>query len=127
MQIWQIAAVVAACAAVAALGIFAYTRFRSSPEKQERRRRAALARHGRLLDGVITGTTPTAVYYQYAIGGVGYHASQDITHLQHYLPDDAARLVGPVWLKYNVRNPANSIVVCEQWSGFQSLKEKQPR
>ena len=36
------------------------------------------------------------------------------------LPEDPDRLIGPVYMKYTPRNPANSIIVCEQWSGLRA-------
>ena len=32
-------------------------------------------------------------------------------------------LVGPVTLKYSTRNPANSIIICEEWSGLRQRRE----
>ena len=41
--------------------------------------------------------------------------------LQEYLPHDYSE-VGPVSVKYDPRNPANSILVAEQWSGLRVRK-----
>jgi hypothetical protein len=49
---------------------------------------------------------------------VEYTASQDISKLRDRLPEDPQTWIGPVTIKYLPRNPANSIVVCEDWSGF---------
>ena len=94
-----------------------------TPEKREKRRRQHVSRVGRLTDGVVVEANAASVFYTYSVGGVGYHASQDISQLTQYLPDEPSKLVGPVWLKYAPRNPANSIVVCEVWSGFRGWKE----
>ena len=35
------------------------------------------------------------------------------------IPADSHRLIGrPASLKYSVQNPANSILLCEEWSGL---------
>jgi len=38
------------------------------------------------------------------------------------LPADRMSMVGPASVKYDPRNPANSIVLCEQWSGLRGKK-----
>jgi hypothetical protein len=58
------------------------------------------------------------LHYTYSVSGVDYNASQDISGLSNLVPRDAALIIGPVTLKYLVRNPANSIVICETWSGL---------
>jgi hypothetical protein len=40
-----------------------------------------------------------------------------VAHLRTFLPTEF-QLGGPVSVKYDARNPANSIVVSEQWSGL---------
>jgi len=57
------------------------------------------------------------LYYSYCIRGVQYEASQDITTLRDYLPSEPERLIGVATLKYATNNPANSILICEEWSG----------
>jgi hypothetical protein len=49
---------------------------------------------------------------------VAYSTGQDISELRELLPADPERLIGPVTLKYSPKNPANSIVLCERWSGL---------
>ena len=61
-----------------------------------------------------------ALYYRYSIAGVEYAASQDISGLRELLPPDPSVLIGPATLKYLPANPANSIVICEEWSGLRS-------
>ena len=94
---------------------------RRDPEKRERRRRLNVHRHGRLGDALITEIDGPLVYYSYSVQGVQYSASQDVAALRDKLPENLGRLVGSANLKYSVKNPANSILVCEEWSG---LKEK---
>ena len=94
---------------------------RRKPEKRERLRRLYVHRHGRLGDALITEVSDALVYYTYSVHGVQYSASQDVAGLRNMLPANLGRLVGSANLKYSVKNPANSILVCEEWSG---LKEK---
>jgi hypothetical protein len=92
----------------------------ANPEKRERKRRLDLHEHGRLGDAVITEATDTMLYYAYSVRGVQYEASQDVSGLRELLPPEPERLVGPASLKYSPRNPGNSILICEQWSGLRA-------
>jgi hypothetical protein len=69
---------------------------------------------------MITEADETALFYTYSVGGVQYAASQDISTLRELLPSPPERLIGAVSLKYFPRNPANSILICEQWSGLRA-------
>jgi len=82
------------------------------------KRRLAVNLNGRLGDAVITEVNQDIVFYEYSVHGVTYTASQDISKLREHIPVDPERLIGPVGLKYSTRNPANSIIVCEVWSGL---------
>ncbi|MCU1336910.1 MAG: hypothetical protein JWO19_2491 [Bryobacterales bacterium] len=93
---------------------------RANPEKRERKRRLELHRRGRLGDALITEATEAMLFYSYTVRGVQYEASQDIGTLRHLLPAEPERLIGPVSLKYSSKNPANSILVCEEWSGLRA-------
>ena len=115
----QIAAVCGAIVILAALGLWIARRFRSSPEKRERKRRLEVNQEGRLGDAMITEASESTLYYVYSISGVQYAASQDVTALLERLPGDPERLIGGhASLKYAPRNPANSILICEEWSGL---------
>ena len=92
----------------------------ANPEKRERKRRLELHRHGRLGDALITEATEAMLYYSYSVRGVQYEASQDLGGLRHLLPADPERLIGPASLKYATRNPGNSILLCEEWSGLRA-------
>ena len=87
---------------------------------------------GRLGDAFLLDASRESIIYEYDVSGVSYNASQDVQHLSAYLPEQPDRLIGPVNIKYMVRNPANSIVVCEHWSGiraaqmYQQQKGSQP-
>lgn len=91
---------------------------RRSPDKRELNRRLEVNRYGRLGDAFITEATDTAIYYEYSVHGVHYTASQDVSALRDWLPVQPERLIGYANLKYAVRNPANSILLCEEWSGL---------
>lgn len=92
----------------------------ANPEKRERKRRLELHQHGRLGDALITEATEGMLYYSYSVRGVQYEASQDISGLRELLPIEPERLIGPASLKYSSRNPGNSILICEEWSGLRA-------
>lgn len=98
---------------------------RLTPAERERRRRAAINRGRRTIEGFVTEAGPDLIHFQYELSGVTYFASQDVSALQALLPQDPARLIGAVSVKYDPRNPANSIVLCEDWSGLPVIKEQQ--
>jgi hypothetical protein len=91
-----------------------------TPEKRERKRRLNVHRQGRLGDAMISEATESTLYYFYTVRGVQYTASQDVSTLREYLPTDPLRLIGVSGLKYSSKNPANSILVCEEWSGLRT-------
>lgn len=90
---------------------------RVSPEERERRRRAALVAYGKMGDAMIVDVTGDFVFYSYEVRGMEYTASQDISPLRDHIPGNLST-VAPVSVKYDARNPANSIVLAEQWSGI---------
>jgi len=108
-------------AAGAILGYRAWRRSRVTPEERERRRREALAARGKMGDATLVEIREDLLFYSYGVRGVEYTASQDVTKLQEFLPADfPANLF--VSVKYDPRNPANSIVVAEHWSGLRARK-----
>jgi hypothetical protein len=114
----QIAVLGALTAALVALVAWMVLRTRGTPEKRERQRRLAVHHRGRIGDAMINEVTADALYYSYSVGGVQYEASQDITALRHLLPAEPERLIGWSGMKYSSNNPANSILICEEWSGL---------
>ncbi len=115
----QLAVLVGVALALIALGVWIALRVaQGNPEKREKRRRLHVHRNGRLGDALITEATDTLLYYTYSVHGVEYHASQEIAALRDLLPAEPGRLVGVANLKYSPRNPANSILICEEWSGL---------
>jgi hypothetical protein len=112
-------ALLSGVAAVAiAATIFIVLRRRTSPQERERLRRLAIHRNGRMGDAMIDEASDGIVYYSYSIRGVEYAASQDISTLKDRIAVDPETLIGPVTLKFMSRNPFNSIVLCEEWSGI---------
>lgn len=109
-----------ASAGLIALAVWIVSRVHGTPEKRERKRRLSVHRQGRLGDAMISEATDETLYYFYNVRGVHYTASQDVSTLREYLPADPHRLIGVAGLKYSSKNPANSILVCEEWSGLRA-------
>ena len=80
--------------------------------------------NGKMGDANLVELREGVMFYFYSVRGVEYHATQDVSDVAHILPADAWTSIGPVSVKYDPRNPANSIVLCEEWSG---LRVTQPR
>jgi hypothetical protein len=102
---------------VGIIGYRAWKVSRVSPEERERLRRAALVASGKMGDATLVELRGHMLFYSYAVRGVEYTACQDLSRLKPMLPPDFAAL-GPVSVKYDARNPANSIVMAEDWSGL---------
>ena len=79
----------------------------------------ALLSAGKLGDANLVDIHDDLLVYSYAVSGVEYTASQDVSKLKMLLPDDLASL-GHIAMKYDARNPANSIVMSEEWSGLRT-------
>jgi hypothetical protein len=95
-------------------------RRRIAPDELEKRRRASVNKNGKLGDGEIIDIDGAAVFYSYYVAGVGYTTSQDVAALEALLPSDRLAIIGPVSVKFLPANPANSIVLCEEWSGLRN-------
>jgi hypothetical protein len=102
---------------VGILGYRAWKASRVSPEERERRRRVSLVAYGKMGDATLVEVRDNLIFYSYDVRGVEYIASQDVAVLKPYLPSEFS-VSGPVSVKYDARNPANSIVVSEHWSGL---------
>jgi hypothetical protein len=105
---------------VGLLAMWRAVRSRLTPERREQRRRLDINLNGRLGDALLTECHENTLYYTYEVRGVHYTASQDINSLRDHLPDAPERLGGMVNMKYAAQNPANSILVCEEWSGLRA-------
>ena len=114
-----LAVVLAVAGAVA--GYRAWKRSRIVPEERERRRRSALMAHGKMSDAVLVEIRDDLLFYSYGVRGVEYTASQDVSMLKEQMPLDFST-IDAVLVKYDPKNPANSIVLAEQWSGLRASK-----
>ena len=72
-------------------------------------------------DATIIDVRECVLFYSYEIRGVAYTTSQDASDFKAQLPAETSVLIGPVGLKYSPGNPANSIVICEEWSGLRPV------
>jgi len=116
--------------ALALGGRMAYAWFlrwrRKDPAELERLRRLDVNTRGRisagrivdLVEGETAGSKSRLVVYSYEVAGVTYEAAQDVAAL----PEIAAMvqfLAGQTAsVKYDPKQPANSIIACEHWSGL---------
>ena len=114
---WLVAGVGAAL--LLALILWRVLRREVPPEEVERRRRLGVNHTGKLGDAEVTEIDQGTVFYSYSVSGVSYAAAQDLCTVEELLPADRMSAMGPAQIKYDPRNPANSIVACEEWSGFQ--------
>ena len=100
---------------------------RPTAEELERRRREFLANTGRITDGFIldartlsgeesTSPTPEVLFYSYSHAGVTYNCAQDVSLLPELVR--GYRLDQSVQVRYDPRNPGNSVLVSESWSGL---------
>jgi hypothetical protein len=112
---------------IAAVG---YALLRRKPKEAadiEHERRVWLNTIGRITDGTVidvqeialdTNRPSTMLIYQYDVAGVSYEASQDVTYLRQWINLHSCRLGLPTSVKYDSRNPGNSMVIAEGWMGL---------
>lgn len=126
--------VLAASAASTLLGVWGWRVARGwrrkSPEEIERLRRLGVNACGRigwgrileLADPVANGPTGPVLLYEYEVAGVTYEAAQDVSTLAEiaaaapFLPGQNASV------KYDPKQPTNSILACEAWCGIPDLQ-----
>jgi hypothetical protein len=118
-------------------GIWWYIVSRRLPaEEIERRRREELAFNGRITDGVILDArtlanedsispTPEVLVYSYSLAGLTYNCAQDVSTLPHQVL--GFRIDQSVQVRYDPRNPGNSIIVSETWTGLWVHPNHEPR
>ena len=104
-------------AIVAIMGYRAWKLSRTSPAERERQRRAQLVRTGKMGDATLMDMQESNLFYAYLVRGVEYTASQDVSLLKDQIPADLS-LLSSVSVRYDPKNPANSIVIAEEWSGL---------
>jgi hypothetical protein len=119
-EVVTIALILVLAIIVAIIGYQSWQRSRISPEERERQRRALLVSQGKMGDANILEIREELILYSYAVRGVAYTASQDVSLLQSLLPSDLTAAIGPVLVKYDAQNPANSIVLAENWTGLRN-------
>ena len=114
------AASVLGCALAAVAGFLIWRALRSplTAEEIERRRRDKINREGKIGDGEIVDVEGSVIVYSYSVAGVGYTVAQDAATIESLMPQDRMRMVGPASVRYDPKNPPNSIVLSEDWSGL---------
>ena len=108
-----------------ALGYRAWQRSRVTAEERERRRRAWLVATGKITDAMLVEIRENVVFYSYLVRGVEYTASQDLARLVDQTVLDFAG-ISAMSVRYDARNPANSIVAAEEWSGLRGAARLLP-
>jgi len=124
---------VAGAAGLIAAGVWGWRwvrrRRQKSPAEIERLRRLNVNACGRIVPGRIAdlleclpdGSPGPILLYKYEVAGVNYEAAQDLSTL----PEVAAAapfLAGQnASIKYDPKQPTNSILACEVWCGIPDL------
>lgn len=108
----------------AGVAVRAYIRSRPNAAELERRRRKMLHATGKMGDATLIEIREKHLFYSYDVRGVGYTASQDTSTLEALLPSDLYSVMGPALVKYDARNPANSIIISEEWSGLRTAPRR---
>lgn len=121
-QVWNpnLVAILAASGLLFSALLWIAFRRRITPEEREKRRRLAINAYRRAIEGVVNESDGDFIHYQYELRGVSYSASQDVSALSAVLPGNRGILLGPASVRFDPRNPANSIVICEEWSGMRA-------
>ncbi len=133
MKEWSpltIGLVAGAVAILVAASALAYRRLRrrKDPAELERQRRLFLTRSGRIIMGEMVDVVEAKesgalmLVYRYDVAGVTYEVSQDVA-----MVIDAGILAGRaiggiLSVRYDMRQPSNSIVISEEWSGLPNIK-----
>ena len=121
-------------AAIALAGVWAWRTVRrwrrKSPDEIERLRRLGVNACGRIIPGRIVelaepvagGPAGPILLYEYEVAGVTYEAAQDLSALPEiaaaapFLPGQTTSV------KYDPKQPTNSILACEAWCGIPDLE-----
>ena len=101
-----------------AAGIWLFLNSRQTTAERERKRRITINQIGRMGDATIIDVRDCILFYSYEVRGVEYTTSQDASEFKNLLPSETANLIGWSAMKYSSKNPANSILICEEWSGL---------
>lgn len=119
-----------ALALAASTGTLAYRKWRrpKDPAELERQRRLRLTRQGRIITGEIVdvveaqGPTALLLVYRYDVAGVTYEVAQDVSRLLDVQALAGRPMGGTLSVKYEMRQPGNSIVISEEWSGLPEVQ-----
>jgi hypothetical protein len=138
---WRIWVAIGAAATIAA-GAMVSQWFRRppDPDETERKRRSYVNQIGRIVEGHVVQLIEEAapapngevgseaasvqkngrklVCYSYSISGVSYETAQDLTGLENRVPFDRLVAGQPASIKYDPAQPANSILLADDWSGL---------
>ena len=124
-------AVVVVTAVAAVVFLTGKWRRENDPDEKERLRRLDVNRNGRITSGEVVdivdedlapnGARRRFLHYRYSVGAVDFAACQDVTLISERIGDDPSGIVGAVAVKYHNKNPYNSIIVSEEWSGFRRV------
>jgi hypothetical protein len=123
LSIWVSAgAMVSAASAV----VLWYLRSRITPEQREMFRRRRICEFGRITDGTLLdvceidegGSSGQMLLYCYEVAGVRYECAQEVTQLGEHINLTSCRVGSATSVRYDPRQPGNSIVVAESWSGL---------
>ena len=125
VELILVALVVVLVLALATLVYRAWQRSRVTAEERERRRCARLVAVGKITDAMLVEIRENAVFYSYLVRGVEYTASQDLARLLDQTALDFSG-ISAMSVKYDARNPANSIVAAEEWSGLRGAARLLP-
>ncbi len=125
---------VAGTAALALTGVWAWKTVRrwrrKSPDEIERLRRLGVNACGRISSGrilelaehVAGGPAGPVLLYEYEVAGVTYETAQDLSAFPEiaaaapFLPGQTTNV------KYDPKQPTNSILACEGWYGIPDLE-----
>jgi hypothetical protein len=125
---------VAGTAAITLAGVWAWRTARrwrrKSPDEIERLRRLGVNACGRiglgriveLAEPLADGPAGPILLYDYEVAGVTYEAAQDLSALPEiaaaapFLPGQTTSV------KYDPKQPTNSILACETWCGIPDLE-----
>ncbi|HEY0786640.1 MAG TPA: hypothetical protein VGD62_12280 [Acidobacteriaceae bacterium] len=120
------------------LALYVATRKRTTAEELERIRRQDLVLGGRIIDGTILDIAELdetecgrpggmqLILYKYEIAGVSYECSQDVTNLKEVIRIEEIRVGFPCSVRYDTRQPENSIIVAENWMGLRDTANSVP-
>jgi hypothetical protein len=129
MTLLRIYILTGAIAIAASTSLFLVGGRKKTPEQRETLRRQRINAVGRITDGNVldvqefdsdTDHSRQMVIYTYAVAGVQYECSQDVTHLRQFLDLHSCRIGIATSVKYDPRHPGNSIVIAEGWCGLRT-------